>query len=159
MVEAFGESEIRERLAAARRVRTELPFVYSLDGVLVNGVVDVHAEEDEGLLVVDYKSDPVEGLDLEAYCAERYATQRLVYALAALRSGAERVEVSYVFLERPGEPVSGVFVAGDVERLIRSSPRWQPACSGVASCRARSPIGACASGAPAARRSVAMMRR
>ena len=117
MVEAFAASEMRARLAGARRVRTELPFVYSLDGVLVNGVVDVHAEEDDGLLVVDYKSDPVEGLDLETYCAERYATQRLVYALAALRSGADRVEVAYVFLERPDEPVTAVFNADDVERL------------------------------------------
>jgi hypothetical protein len=79
--------------------------------------VDVHAEEDDRLLVVDYKSDPVAGLDLEAYCAERYATQRIVYALAALRSGAERVEVAYLFLERPNEPVSEVFETSDAARL------------------------------------------
>jgi hypothetical protein len=42
-----------------------------------------------------------------------------VYALAALRSGAERVEVLYCFLERPDEPVPAVFEAGDSERLER----------------------------------------
>ena len=91
--------------------------MYALGSLLVNGVVDVHADEPDGVLVVDYKSDPVEGLDLEAYCAERYATQRLVYALAALRSGAPRVEVAYFFLARPDEPVSAVFEAGDAARL------------------------------------------
>ena len=35
-----------------------------------------------------------------------YATQRIVYALAALRDGAPRAEVAYCFLERPGEPVT-----------------------------------------------------
>jgi ATP-dependent helicase/nuclease subunit A len=80
-------------------------------------VVDVHAEEVAGLLVVDYKSDPVQDLDLAAYCEERYATQRLVYALAGLRSGAAPVEVAYLFLERPDEPVSATFAAADASRL------------------------------------------
>jgi ATP-dependent exoDNAse (exonuclease V) beta subunit len=117
MVEGFAASGMRDRLASARRLRTELPFVYTLGGLLVNGVVDVYAEEAPGVLVVDYKSDPVEGLDLDAYCAQRYATQRLVYALAALRSGAERVEVAYLFLERPDEPITAVFEAADAGRL------------------------------------------
>ena len=39
------------------------------------------------------------------YVAERYDVQRRVYALAALRGGAARVDVAYAFLERPGEPV------------------------------------------------------
>ena len=58
------------------------------------------------MLIVDYKSDRLgrePGQRTEALC-----TQRLVYALAALRSGADRVEVAYVFLERPDEPVTRV---------------------------------------------------
>ena len=34
-----------------------------------------------------------------------YRLQRLVYALACFRAGAEDVEVVYQFLERPAEPV------------------------------------------------------
>ena len=117
MVEGFAASATSGRLAAARRVRTELPFAYTLAGLLVNGVVDVHAEEGDRTLVVDYKSDFVGNLDLAAYCEQRYATQRLVYALAALHSRAERVEVAYVFLERPEEPVAAVFEQADVTRL------------------------------------------
>ena len=54
----------------ARRVRTELPFAFTLGppgaggrSLLVDGVVDVHATEDDGTLVVDYKSDPLDGRD------------------------------------------------------------------------------------------------
>ena len=78
-----------------------------LGDTLLTGVVDVLARERGGAqLVVDYKTDALEpGTDLAAYVGERYGVQRRVYALAALRGGAARVEVAYAFLERPGEPV------------------------------------------------------
>ena len=83
----------RERIAAAEPVRTELPFVFTLEtegrSLLVNGVVDVHAVESAGgLLVVDYKSNRLEGRTPAEITEADYTTQRLVYALAALRSGA-----------------------------------------------------------------------
>jgi hypothetical protein len=87
----------------------------------VNGVVDVHATEPDGVLVVDYKSDPVGERDPEEIVASAYATQRLVYGLAALRSGAERVVVAHCFLERPDEPAMAEFAAaqaGDLEREL-----------------------------------------
>ncbi len=46
-----------------------------------------------------------------------YATQRTVYALAALRDGAPRVDVAYCFLERPGEPVVRGYTAADADAL------------------------------------------
>ena len=105
-------------------MRTELPFAFTLAppgaggrSLLVNGVVDVHAEEDAGLLVVDYKSDPLEGRDPAELTTGSYATQRLVYALAGLRSGAERVEVAHCYLERPGEPAVAAYTAADEQRL------------------------------------------
>jgi ATP-dependent helicase/nuclease subunit A len=126
MVERFAASELCRRIAHARRVRTELPFAFTLTppgaggrSVLVNGVVDVHAAEADGLLVVDYKSDALEGRDPAELTAAAYSTQRLVYALAALRSGAERVEVVHCYLERPDVPAVARHEAADVERLER----------------------------------------
>ena len=46
-----------------------------------------------------------------------YRTQRLVYALAALRDGAAEVEVTYCFLERAEEPVSVTFAASQAQTL------------------------------------------
>jgi ATP-dependent helicase/nuclease subunit A len=123
LVEAFAGSPMRARIGAARRVRRELPFAFELSpeegqgrSLLVNGVVDVHADESDGLLIVDYKSNRLGGRD-PAEVAESYATQRLVYALAALKAGAARVEVAYVFLERPDAPVSTLFEASEAPAL------------------------------------------
>jgi ATP-dependent helicase/nuclease subunit A len=106
-------------------VRTELPFAYTLEppgsggrSLLVNGVVDVHADEaGDGLLVVDYKSNPLEGRDPEELTAEHYSTQRIVYALAALRSGASRVEVVHCYLEEPDRPTSATYSAEEAAGL------------------------------------------
>jgi ATP-dependent helicase/nuclease subunit A len=124
LVAGFVGSPLAERIGRSRRARAELPFAFTLTppdaggrSLLVNGAVDVHAEEDGATLIVDYKSDHLEGAEPAAYCEDRYSVQRLVYALAALRSGAERVEVVYVFLERPEEPVPTVFQAADAGRL------------------------------------------
>ena len=124
MVERVAASGLRERIARARRVRTELPFAFTLAppgaggrSLLVNGVVDVLASEDGGTLVVDWKSDPLEDREPAELLAEAYSTQRLIYALAGLRSGAERVEVAHCFLERPDEPVLAAYTAADGDRL------------------------------------------
>ena len=126
MVERVAGSKLRERIAVAGRFRTELPFTFTLTppgaggrSLLMNGVVDVHALEDAGTLVVDWKSDVLDGREPAEVVAEGYATQRIVYALAALRAGAERVEVAHCFLERPDEPALAVYAAADAGRLER----------------------------------------
>ena len=87
--------------------------------VLINGIVDVHADEGARTLVVDWKSNPLDELDPESLTARDYSTQRIVYALAALRAGAEVVEVAHCYLERPDEPAVAVYESGDVARLER----------------------------------------
>jgi hypothetical protein len=124
LIEGFVRSELAARIARAESIRTELAFAFELPGegrppVLVNGVVDVHAQEADGLLIVDYKTNPLEGEDPAAIIEREYVTQRLVYALAGLRSGAARVEVVYSLLEGPDRPVAMTFVPDDRERLER----------------------------------------
>jgi ATP-dependent exoDNAse (exonuclease V) beta subunit len=126
LFKAFAGSSLRERLAAADPVRTELPFAFSLApeaaagrSLLVNGIVDVHAVEPDRTLIVDYKSNRLEGQTPAEIVESDYGIQRLVYALAALRSGAPRVEVAYVFLEQAAAPVSAVYETSDLEGLDR----------------------------------------
>ena len=70
------------------------------------------------MLIVDYKTDSLEGTDPEALVDAQYSIQRLIYALAALRVGAPAVEVAYCFLERPDAPVGArVWTAGDAAAL------------------------------------------
>ena len=126
MVERVAGSELRVRIAAARRVRTELPFAFTLTphgaggrSLLINGVVDVLADEGARTLIVDWKSDPLGEQDPETLVAGSYTTQRTVYALAALRAGAEVVDVVHCFLERPDELAVASYDAGDAEALER----------------------------------------
>ena len=123
LVVAFANGELRARLASARWVRREHGFAYPLraGGPLLNGFVDVLARESDGsFLVVDYKSDRVGDDDLAELVERSYAEQRRIYALAALRESrppAPRVEVAYLFLERPAEPVIATFTQADAPRL------------------------------------------
>jgi ATP-dependent helicase/nuclease subunit A len=122
LVAAFGASPLCARLAAARAVRREAGFAFALgpggDGPLVNGFVDVLAEEGAGAtLVVDYKSDRLDGAEPAEVVERDYDVQRVVYALAALRGGAEGVEVAYCFLERPADPVRSAFARADAPAL------------------------------------------
>jgi ATP-dependent exoDNAse (exonuclease V) beta subunit len=124
MLERVAESRLRERIAGAERVRAELPFAFTLTppgaggrSLLMNGVVDVLAEEGARTLVIDWKSDPLGEADPEQLVAAGYSTQRLIYALAAVRAGAEVVEVVHCFLERPDEPAVALYESADAERL------------------------------------------
>ena len=123
MVERVTSSGLRERVAESDRVRAELPFAFTLDvgnrSLLVNGVVDVHADEGARTLVVDWKSDALGEREPEELTRHDYSTQRMIYALAALKAGAERVEVVHCYLERPDEPAVARYDAADMERLER----------------------------------------
>jgi ATP-dependent helicase/nuclease subunit A len=123
MVAGYAASTLAARVARAESVRAELPFAYTLAvggrDLLMNGVVDVHVTEPGGVLVVDYKTNALGGRSPDEITREMYSTQRLVYALAALRAGAERVEVAYVFLERPDDPVAAVYEREDEPELAR----------------------------------------
>jgi ATP-dependent helicase/nuclease subunit A len=102
------DGPLGRRLAAAEEVRLERPFLLALDGVVVEGVLDMWAREADGsVLVVDWKTGAG---------GDSYALQRAVYALAVLRSGAPAVETAWCFLES-GEVVGGRFSAEDVAAL------------------------------------------
>ena len=75
--------------------------------MLVNGVVDLLAEEGDTTLVVDWKSNPLAELSPEELTRASYSTQRIVYALAALRAGAARVEVVHCYPRAPGRARRG----------------------------------------------------
>ena len=118
LVTAFAASELCARLGRATDARREERFAFELDGVLINGAIDVLARERDGAtLIVDYKSDRLDGDDPAAIVESTYATQRLVYAVAALRAGAPRVEVAHCFLEIPGRPVTASFDRSELAGL------------------------------------------
>lgn len=115
-VRSFLASETRAELADARRLRPELPFAFRLGAVVVRGEIDLLADMGDELVVVDYKSDALDGAD-PADHMDRYEVQRRIYALAALRRHARPVRVLYVFLDRPDAVVETPFEPDDVDAL------------------------------------------
>ncbi len=113
LIGRFAASETCERLGRAGEVRREERFSFLLGGdVLITGALDVLAREaGRAMLVVDYKSDRLDGQAPAEIVSRQYATQRLIYGLAALRAGAESVEVSHLFLEARRAPGGGQFSA------------------------------------------------
>ena len=134
LIRAFADGELCARLGRATTARREQRFAFTVaGGVLVEGVLDVIAREPAGgVLVVDYKTDRLGGNRPETVVRDQYATQRLIYGLAALRSGAERVEVAHCFLERPDEPATAHFDRSELETL---QARLDQLCAGVLSRR------------------------
>ena len=117
LVDAYCASDLARRLSTLAGARPERPFAFEHAGVLLHGRLDVLWREGGSALVVDYKSNALDGLDPAAVVDAEYRLQRLVYALACLCDGAESVEVVYQFLERPDDVVSASFTIGDVDAL------------------------------------------
>ena len=116
-VTSYCESALAARIAALAGAGVERPFAFEHDGVLLHGRLDVLWRDGGQALVLDYKTNSLaEGAPEEIVDAE-YRLQRLVYALACLRTGVEAVEVVYHFLERPDAVVSKTFQREDVPSL------------------------------------------
>ncbi|MFN2468916.1 MAG: UvrD-helicase domain-containing protein [Gaiellaceae bacterium] len=117
LVAAYCDSDLAARVASLEGARAERSFAFEHDGVLLHGRLDVLHRADGRALVVDYKTNVLGEHDPQEVVDEEYGLQRLVYALALLRAGAEEVEVVYQFLERPDEAVSRTYGRADLPGL------------------------------------------
>jgi ATP-dependent helicase/nuclease subunit A len=116
-VEAWCASPVAARVATLENVRPEQHFMFEHDDVLLHGYLDLFWRDGARGLVVDYKTNVLGEHTPEEVVAEEYRLQRLVYALACFRAGADEVEVVYSFLERPDEPVSTTFGRAELPEL------------------------------------------
>ncbi len=117
LVDAYCLSELARRIAGLEGARPEMPFAFEHDGVLLHGRLDVLWRQNGKALVVDYKSNILGEADPLEVVNAAYRLQRLVYALACLRDGADEAEVAYQFLERPNAVVTTTYLVGDVAEL------------------------------------------
>jgi ATP-dependent exoDNAse (exonuclease V) beta subunit len=117
-VRSWLDSELlRDRIGSdPAGVRAEVPILLGIAGTVLRGSIDLLAERDGARpMVVDYKTDRLDGSD-PAERAAGYAIQRSLYALAVAEAqGIPEVEVAYVFLERPDAPQISVFGPAEIE--------------------------------------------
>jgi ATP-dependent exoDNAse (exonuclease V) beta subunit len=116
-VASYCESDLAARIAQLSRVEKERHFTFLQDGVLLHGYIDAMHLDGTRALVLDYKTNLIGDSSPEEIVEDDYRLQRLVYALACFRAGAEEVEVVYHFLERPDAVVSTTFTLEQVAGL------------------------------------------
>jgi ATP-dependent helicase/nuclease subunit A len=116
-VASYCESDLARRVADLPAPQAERPFAFVHDGVLLHGRLDVLQLAGPRALVVDYKTNTLEEGSPEEIVEADYRLQRLVYALACFRAGADEVEVVYHFLERPDAVVSTSFRRAELASL------------------------------------------
>jgi ATP-dependent helicase/nuclease subunit A len=116
-VVAYCESELAARIARLSGAAAERPFAFEHDGVLLHGRLDVLHRDGPRAFVLDYKTNMIAEATPEEIVDAEYRLQRLVYALACFRAGADEVEVVYHFLERPDAIVSTTFSRAELPEL------------------------------------------
>ena len=116
-VDAYCSSELAARIARLTGAVPERPFAFEHDGVLLHGRLDVLWRDGTRALVVDYKTNSLAEGSPEGIVESDYRLQRLVYALACFRAGADAVEVVYHFLERADAVVTTTFARDELPAL------------------------------------------
>ncbi|HET7572116.1 MAG TPA: UvrD-helicase domain-containing protein [Gaiellaceae bacterium] len=117
LVASYCDSPLAARVATLAPLEKERHFTFEHDGVLLHGFVDVLHLQPPRALVVDYKTNLLGDASPEEIVEADYRLQRLVYALACFRAGADEVEVAYQFLERPDAVVEAAFSRAQLPEL------------------------------------------
>ena len=116
VVAAFFQLPIGQRLQKAKTVRREVPFTMAMsaadayadwqngdDEILVQGVIDCIFEDEDGLVLLDYKTDRITGRFVHGFegakeiLAERYQVQLQLYTRAIETIMKKKVKHRYLF--------------------------------------------------------------
>ncbi len=105
VVSAVLSSELWQRAKKSRKHLTEVPFEARLEGdegppALARGVIDLAFQEDDGWVLVDYKTDAAENTQ---GLAKQYAPQLDLYARAWQESTSENVKEADIYFVRTGK--------------------------------------------------------
>ena len=116
-VKRFLASPLAEEIRKAKKVEREFPFTLLIgaeevtgqtaagDQILLQGVVDCFFETEEGLTVVDFKTDRVRNREELAQRAQHYRTQLETYSRALERVMEKPVTRSVLYFLHVGETV------------------------------------------------------
>ncbi len=113
MLNDFIDSDLG-RQVISRRADVEASLLVEIDGVMVRGYADLLLHDSERPMVLDYKSNQLEGTSIDELMT-KYDLQRDLYALAVSQAlHTDEVDTAFVFLRRPAAPVIDRF---DRDRL------------------------------------------
>lgn len=107
-IENFLKSNLYEEVKKAKRIYKEAPFnlevkasdVYDIedesknDILMIQGIIDMYFENEEGIVLVDYKTDKVES---ELELIKRYKKQLDYYEEALAKLTNEKIVKKYIY--------------------------------------------------------------
>jgi ATP-dependent helicase/nuclease subunit A len=112
VIASFFSGPLGQRMQRSGNIRREVPFSYGLPAreaypwvkdkvaeeiVLIQGVVDCIFDETDGLVLIDYKTDRVDGNSLKQI-SDRYRVQIDIYTKALENIWKKPVKEAYLFL-------------------------------------------------------------
>jgi ATP-dependent exoDNAse (exonuclease V) beta subunit len=85
LANVFRQSPLGRKSAASKRIEREFGFLMSLEDLVISGQIDLWFEDNGDLVIVDYKTDAVNGQEAHQR-AQEYALQLQLYAMALERA-------------------------------------------------------------------------
>ena len=105
LVRSAVESDIVGRAVSSKRFWREIPVAVPVGDGALEGFIDLLFEEDDGLVVVDYKTDSIEA-DRTQEAMQRYELQAGSYGLAVQKATGMKVkQIVFLFLRPRSEAV------------------------------------------------------
>ena len=111
-IEGFFKTSLGERMLSSKNVKREVPFhiklssreiykdlpeEYENEFIQVQGIIDCFFEEEDGLVLIDYKTDYVQEGKVEEI-KERYKVQIELYSKALENITGKKVKEKYIYL-------------------------------------------------------------
>ena len=101
-IEAFFEDEVGRRAAASENLNREREFILSMDidgtSTIVQGIIDCYFEEEDGIVLIDYKNSYIGIGQGEGDIVERYRNQIRIYREALESAVHKPVKEAYLYL-------------------------------------------------------------
>ena len=109
LVYDFTKTELFERIQKAKNVYREIPFTYAMNArdfndekVIIQGVIDLVLEEDDGFVIVDYKTDAITNRfasfqEAIPVLKERYDVQLKLYQQALEAIWKKNVKAKFLY--------------------------------------------------------------
>lgn len=96
-IERFVHSELFQRAGKSKWLEREIPFhvFHEEEGYLIQGVIDMFFEEEDGLVLVDYKTNRVNVANIDAL-VRKYQPQLALYRYALEKLTGKKVKETYI---------------------------------------------------------------
>lgn len=104
----FFVTELGKRMLDAKEVHREVPFILNKSiedsDVMIQGIIDCYFEEDDGLVILDYKTDYTGSKGTDTV-AETYRVQVELYTEALYKLLNKPVKGAYIYFFDAGESI------------------------------------------------------